>query len=126
MLKRVLIVEDNVDNMELCTLILKGKFELLTAYNGEEALENIYNESPDLVLLDISLPDMDGLDIVKKIRKDEKLHALPFVALTAHGMKGDRERALSAGCDEYIEKPFEIKELVRVINEQLQKEPELF
>jgi CheY-like chemotaxis protein len=114
-MKKILIIEDNEDNMDLCTFVLKDKYDVLTSYNGTDGLNKIHNEKPDLILLDLSLPDMDGLDIAKKIKSDDDLKSTPVIALTAHGLDGDREKALESGCDEFIEKPFEIKHLLKIV-----------
>lgn len=101
----VAVVEDNADNRLLLQAILGGRFDLVEYDNGADALAGIASAKPDLVLLDISLPGMDGNEILKRIRADHALRRLPIIALTAHAMAGDRERFLSAGFDDYITKP---------------------
>jgi CheY-like chemotaxis protein len=115
-MKKILIIEDNDDNMDLCLLVLKDKFEVLASYNGTDGLNKLRSEKPDLILLDLSLPDMDGLDIAHIVKESDELKTIPIIALTAHGMESDRERAKNAGCDQFIEKPFEIKNFLEVIN----------
>jgi len=110
-MNRVLIVEDNVDNMEVLEAFLEDDFELLKAINGKMGLEMAQSEQPDAILLDISLPIMDGLSVISKIREDVSIRETPVVALTAHAMSGDRERFLNAGFDEYVSKPIVDAEL---------------
>lgn len=104
--KKVLVVEDNEGNMYLCSRILEsGGYEVIPATSGEEGVELAIKEKPDLVLMDIQLPDMDGLEVTKKIRESEADGKIPIIALTSYAMTGDREKVLSAGCTGYIEKP---------------------
>lgn len=102
---RLAVVEDNADNRLLLQAILGDQYELVEYENGNDALAGISGSRPDLVLLDISLPGMDGNEILQRIRKDAALRDLPVIALTAHAMAGDRERFLAAGFDDYITKP---------------------
>ena len=102
---RLAIVEDNADNRLLLQAILGDVHELVEYENGIDAMQGISGNRPDLVLLDISLPGMDGNEILRRIRKDQALHGLPVIALTAHAMAGDREKFLAAGFDDYITKP---------------------
>ncbi|MEX2177923.1 MAG: response regulator [Gemmatimonadaceae bacterium] len=99
------IVEDNADNRLLLQAILGDQYDLVEYENGLDALAGIQAARPDLVLLDISLPGMDGNEILARLRADATLRGLPVVALTAHAMAGDRERFLAAGFDDYITKP---------------------
>lgn len=99
------VVEDNADNRLLLQAILGDQFELVEYDNGADALSGISSNRPDLVLLDISLPGMDGNEILHRIRRDAELRDLPVIALTAHAMAGDREKFLAAGFDDYITKP---------------------
>lgn len=103
--KRVVVVEDNPDNRLLVEAILEDRYDLIEYETGSEALAGISADRPDLVLLDISLPGQDGMEVLKALRTDPGLRALPVVALTAHAMSGDREKYLAAGFDEYISKP---------------------
>lgn len=102
---RLAVVEDNADNRLLLQALLGDAYELSEYENGIEALEGLRRERPDLVLLDISLPGMDGNEILAHIRRDASLSGLPVIALTAHAMAGDRERYLAAGFNDYITKP---------------------
>jgi len=104
-MKRLAVVEDNADNRLLLQAILGDRYELTEYDNGIDALNGIGKERPDLVLLDISLPGMDGNEILQRLRKDVTLRDLPVIALTAHAMAGDREKFLAAGFDDYITKP---------------------
>jgi len=102
---RIAVVEDNPDNRLLVQAILDDRFEVSEYETGTEAVEGLEEDSPDLVLLDISLPEMDGTEVLAWIRANERLAALPVIALTAHAMTGDRERYLDAGFDDYVTKP---------------------
>ena len=101
----IAIVEDNADNRLLLQAILDGLYELVEYENGTDALAGLAASLPDLVLLDISLPGMDGNEILSRIRADDVLKWLPVIALTAHAMSGDREKYLAAGFNDYITKP---------------------
>ena len=102
---RLAVVEDNADNRLLLQALLGDRYQLVEYDNGTAALEGIALARPDLVLLDISLPGMDGNEILRRIRKDAALRGLPVIALTAHAMAGDREKFLAAGFNDYITKP---------------------
>lgn len=104
-MKTIMLVEDNPDNRLLVQAILSEDFRLTVYEAGAEALEGLALHRPDLLLLDISLPGMDGLEVIRRIRDREELAGLPVVALTAHAMVGDRERFLRAGFDGYVAKP---------------------
>ena len=99
------VVEDNADNRLLLSAILRDAYDIVEYGNGPDALAGFARKPPHLVLLDISLPGMDGNEILAEIRRDPRLQALPVIALTAHAMTGDRERYLAAGFDDYITKP---------------------
>ena len=101
----IAVVEDNADNRLLLQAILDGLYELVEYENGADALTGLAASLPDLVLLDISLPGMDGNEILARIRASESLKHLPVIALTAHAMSGDREKYLAAGFNDYITKP---------------------
>ncbi len=107
---RILVVEDNPDNSDLIVdlLTLTGH-EVIQATNGREGIEMARDRHPDLILMDISLPVMDGLAATEEIKKDPQLNPVPVIALTAHAMAGDEQRALVAGCNGYITKPIDIK-----------------
>jgi two-component system cell cycle response regulator DivK len=101
----IAIVEDNADNRLLLQAILDGLYDLVEYENGTDALAGLAASLPDLVLLDISLPGMDGNEILSRIRANPRLRTLPVIALTAHAMSGDREKYLAAGFNDYITKP---------------------
>lgn len=112
MTKRILVVEDNPDNRILITDVLSAlDYEVLVAVDGEEGLSLAKGEVPDLILMDLSLPKMDGWTATEQIKADDALKHIPIIALTAHAMVGDREKALQAGCDDYISKPIDLREL---------------
>jgi CheY-like chemotaxis protein len=104
-MKKIALVEDNADNRLLVQVILGDLYDVTSYENGQNALEGIANEKPDLILLDISLPKMDGNEVLRRIRADEALRGLPVIALTAHAMAGDREKYLMAGFTDYVTKP---------------------
>ncbi len=119
-MKRIAIVEDNPDNRLLVRAILEGRYELTEYAAGTEALREIPRNRPDLVLLDISLPEMDGTEVLRRLREDGKLAGLPVIALTAHAMSGDRRKFLEAGFDDYVAKPIlEETELIAAIERLL-------
>lgn len=101
----IAVVEDNADNRLLLHAILRDRYQIVEYENGPDALEGLARALPDLVLLDISLPGMDGNEILSEIRRDGRMRHLPIIALTAHAMAGDRERFLDAGFNDYITKP---------------------
>jgi len=103
--KRVALVEDNRDNRLVIRAIFDGRYDLIEYATGVDALLGIQRDHPDLVLLDISLPGMDGTEVLRRLRADPTFAGLPVIALTAHAMRGDRERIFAAGFDEYIPKP---------------------
>lgn len=104
-MKKIAVVEDNPDNRLLVQVILEPFYEVVEYETGFAALEGMAAEKPDLVLLDISLPEMDGSEVLRRMRADPQLRALPVIALTAHAMSGDREKYLGAGFNEYVTKP---------------------
>lgn len=116
------VVEDNADNRLLLQAILGDQYELLEYENGSDALAGIAATRPDLVLLDISLPGLDGNEVLKRIRQDASLRSLPVVALTAHAMAGDRERFLAAGFNDYVTKPIVDESLLIGAIERLLKQ----
>jgi CheY-like chemotaxis protein len=122
MKKRVLVVEDNIDNMDLIEVFLEDVYSLIFANDGKIGLEKTIEEKPDLVLLDISLPIMDGTEVIKKIREDETISNIPVIALTAHAMMGDRESFLKQGFTDYLSKPIEDEDiLIDLIESHLNK-----
>lgn len=116
---RILVVEDNPVNLELVTQLLEDDYELLVARDGEEGLRKALDEKPDLVLLDLSLPKMSGWEVCQEIRSQMGEQRIPLVALTAHAIKGDREKALEAGFDAYITKPVDEDLLFETVQKYL-------
>jgi len=111
---RILIIEDNRDNMTLIVDILTSmEYDVMQAVDAEQGIQMALREHPNLILLDLSLPRMDGWTAAKALKAEPLLHPIPVIALTAHAMVGDRERAINAGCDDYITKPINIQELDR-------------
>jgi two-component system, cell cycle response regulator DivK len=109
--RKLLIVEDNQDNRELAIKVLKNKgYEIFEAVDGEEAIEKAISEKPDLILLDISLPKLDGYEVAKRLKSMEEFQEIPIVAFTAHAMKGDREKVIAGGFEGYISKPINVRE----------------
>jgi len=105
-LKRILIVEDNEHNMYLINFILeKNGYETIKAFNGEDGIGLAMKEKPDLIIMDIQLPDINGLEVTRKIRESKVDGTTPIIAITSYAMSGDRDKALEAGCTGYIEKP---------------------
>jgi CheY-like chemotaxis protein len=103
--KRILIVEDVELNLDLLEQLLEDDYELISADNGEDGVAMAGEHRPDLILMDMSLPKMDGWEATRRIKSVDELSAIPIIALTAHAMAGDREKALEAGCDHYLTKP---------------------
>lgn len=102
---RIAVVEDNPDNRLLVQAILDDRYEVSEYETGRDAVDGLLDDRPDLILLDISLPEMDGTEVLAWIRRQDTLKDIPVIALTAHAMSGDRERFLSAGFDDYVTKP---------------------
>ena len=106
MKSKTLIIEDNENNMYLITFLLKNSgHDVFQAYDGQAGVELAKTENPDLILLDIQLPKMNGYEVARELRKDESLSNTPIVAITSYAMPGDQEKALEAGCTGYIKKP---------------------
>jgi two-component system, cell cycle response regulator DivK len=117
---RILVVEDNPDNRVLITDVLTSlDYEVSIANDGQEGLEKAGSERPDLILMDMSLPVMDGWTATRRIKDDNDLKHIKIIALTAHAMVGDKERALEAGCDDYLSKPIDLRELANKLAEYL-------
>src|SRR6185369_17332596 len=104
-MKKIAVVEDNPDNRLLVRVMLDSFYEVTEYETGSSALEGLQTDKPDLVLLDVSLPEMDGTEVLRRIRANDRLRDLPVIALTAHAMSTDREKFLAAGFDDYVAKP---------------------
>ena len=115
--KSVLVVEDKELNRKVVRIVLEAEgYEMLEATTAEETLQILNTKSPDLILMDIGLPDgMDGEELTRQIKADPRWQHVPILALTAAAMKGDRERILEAGCDDYISKPIDTRVLVNLV-----------
>jgi two-component system, cell cycle response regulator DivK len=112
MSKKVLIVEDDPKNMRLAMMTLKSRgYELICAVDGEEAVNTAFCEKPDIILMDMQLPKISGLDATKQIREHPDFTEIPILALTAYAMKGDEEKYIEAGCTAYMSKPVNTREL---------------
>ena len=113
---RILLVEDNEMNRDMLSRRLERRdFEVLIAVDGREGVEKAGCELPDLILMDMSLPEIDGWEATRLLKGDDKTSSIPVIALTAHAMAGDREKALEAGCDDYDSKPVDFKRLLSKI-----------
>ncbi len=117
---RILIVEDNEDNRDMLSRRLERKgYAVLTACDGEAGLEAARRDTPDLILMDMSLPVIDGWEATRRLKAAEETRGIPVIALTAHAMEGDRRKALDAGCDDYDTKPVRFQELLAKIEQML-------
>jgi len=110
-MKKILIVEDTEMNRDLLVQLLEDDYELAEAVNGREGLEKAASEKPDLILLDIGLPEMDGWEVSAKLKEDDQLKDIPVIAVTVYAMAGDEERAYAQGFDGYLSKPIDEDEL---------------
>jgi len=118
----VVVVEDNRVNMKLISLLLHSAgYEVISAFNAEDGLQLISTEMPALVLMDIQLPGMDGLDATRVLKASPSLAHIPVVALTSYAMKGDEEKMLAAGCDGYMPKPFHHREFLAMVERMVDK-----
>ncbi len=120
MSKKVLAIEDNKTNMVLISRSVEAEgHELLQAADGPAALELLKEEVPDIILLDINIPGIHGLDIARRIKMDDRLWHIPVIATTANVLIGDKERCLEAGCDDYLPKPLDIRKLRELMRQYL-------
>lgn len=121
---RILVVEDNEENRDSLSRRLQRRgFEVLTAIDGKEGVATAKAEKPDLVLMDMNMPELDGWQATKQIKAEPGLEQMPVIALTAHAMLGDRDRALEAGCIDYHTKPIEFPKLIAQIEQILRAKP---
>jgi two-component system, cell cycle response regulator DivK len=115
-MKHILLVEDNEMNRDMLSRRLRRKgYEVEIAVDGQDGVDRCAKALPDLVLMDMSLPVMDGWEATRRIKADERLRRIPVIALTAHAMTGDREKAFASGCDDYDTKPIELDRLLAKI-----------
>lgn len=123
MAEKILVAEDNPTNMKLITVALKKQgYTLLQAADGEEALEAAVRNAPDLIIMDMQLPKISGWEVTRKLRQMPDFGNVPIIAVTAYAMKGDKERAIEAGCNAYLPKPIDINQLRSVVAEMLLKQ----
>ncbi len=121
---KILLVEDNEMNRDMLSRRLTRKgFEVVMAVDGRQGVDMASSESPDLILLDMSLPVLDGWSAARELKLDDGTKDIPIIALTAHAMAGDRDKALEAGCDEYDTKPIEMPRLLEKMNTLLESSP---
>ncbi len=119
---KILLVEDNEMNRDMLSRRLKKKgFEVVLAFDGKQGVEMAGEQAPDIILLDMSLPVMDGWEAAQLLKNDDATKQIPVIALTAHAMAGDKEKALEAGCDDYDTKPIDLPRLLEKITTWLEK-----
>ena len=119
-MKKILVVEDNENNLYLISFILeKNGFEVVKARDGETGILKTHEEKPDLIIMDIQLPDINGLEVTRRLRAIKSFGKIPIVALTSYAMVGDEQKALKAGCNGYIEKPIDPQTIIAEIKEHL-------
>jgi two-component system, cell cycle response regulator DivK len=124
--EQILVVEDNEMNMKLFRDVLVATgYRTLEATTGVEAVHIASEHTPDLVLMDIQLPDLDGVQALQRLRADARTATIPVLALTAQAMRGDRERFLAAGFDGYLPKPVDVRELLGTVREQFDRPPSI-
>jgi len=120
MSKRILVVEDQEDNRRILRdLLMASGYELIEATTGEEGLALAERETPDLILMDIQLPGMDGYEVTRRIKANPALKHIPIIAVTSYALSGDDQKAFAAGCDGYVTKPFSPRQLLGKIREYL-------
>jgi CheY-like chemotaxis protein len=123
MKEKILIVEDNHQNMRLIEMTLRAKNHLfLKASDGEQAIEMAVKDRPDLIIIDIQLPGLNGLEVTERLRQIPACHHVPVVAVTAYATRGNREQAIDAGCDAYLSKPIDTRQLRRMVADILLKQ----
>jgi two-component system, cell cycle response regulator DivK len=116
-MRKILLVEDNEMNRDMLSRrLVRNGFEVIMAVDGEQGVVMARSERPDLILMDMSLPVLDGWEATRRVRASEATAAIPIIALTAHAMSGDREKAIEAGCNDYDTKPIEMPRLLGKIN----------
>lgn len=118
-MKKILIVEDVEFNRDLLTQLLEEEFEVIAATDGQAGIEAAERERPDLILMDLSLPVIDGWEATRRLKAHPELKATPIIALTAHAMRGDEAKARVSGCDDFLTKPIDEDLLYRTLNRYL-------
>ncbi len=122
MKEKILIVEDNPQNMRLLEMTLRTRgYIIIEATDGEEALDTAIKDKPDLIIMDMQLPKMSGAEVVKRLRQMPGFEKIPIIAVTAYAMKGDKEKIIKAGCDVYVSKPINTRQLPEIIAKTLLK-----
>jgi len=120
MTKRILVVEDQEDNRQILRdLLAATDYEVVEAENGEAALAAVVKQRPDLILMDIQLPILDGYEATRRIKADPALSSIPIIAVTSYALSGDEEKARSAGCDDFVPKPYSPRQLLAKIRQYL-------
>ena len=120
MSKRILVVEDQEDNRQIIRDMLAGTdYEIMEAENGEEALAAVAKQRPDLILMDVQLPIMDGYEATRRIKADPALRSIPIIAVTSYALSGEDKRAEAAGCDDYVAKPYSPRQLLAKVRQHL-------
>jgi two-component system cell cycle response regulator DivK len=121
---KILLVEDNEMNRDMLSRrLIRNGYEVVMALDGRQAVEMASGENPDLIIMDMSLPVIDGWEATRQVKAASETRAIPVIALTAHAMAGDREKAIEAGCDDYDTKPIDLPRLLGKIAMLLQKQP---
>ena len=118
-MKRILVVEDQEDNRQILRDLLAAHYAVTEAENGEEALAAVARERPDLILMDIQMPIMDGYEATRRIKADPATRSIPIMVVTSYALSGDEEKARTAGCDAYVTKPYSPRQLLAKIREFL-------
>lgn len=122
-MQTVLVIDDTQDSFDLVADALEGAFALVHGGTGPEGLALARAHQPNLILLDMSLPGMDGWAVVRHLKADANLAHVPVIAMTAHAMNGDRERCIAAGCDDYVSKPIDVRSLAALVTRHAEQEP---
>ena len=123
MTKRILVIEDQVDNRQIVRdLVTASGYKLIEATTGEEGLDMATRERPDLILMDIQLPGIDGYEVTRRIKANPQLRQIPIIAVTSYALSGDDKKAFAAGCDGYVTKPYSPRLLLAKIREYLPQE----
>jgi two-component system cell cycle response regulator DivK len=121
MSKHILVVEDQADNRQIIRdMLAPTDYQITEAENGEQALAAVAKQRPDLILIDIQLPIMDGYEATRRIKTDPNLRSIPIIAVTSYALSGEEKKARAAGCDDYVPKPFSPRQLLAKIRQYLQ------
>jgi two-component system cell cycle response regulator DivK len=120
MTKRILVVEDQEDNRQILRdLLMSTDYEMIEAWDGDAALTQVASKRPDLILMDIQLPGIDGYEVTRRIKADPQLQHIPIIAVTSYALSGDEGKARAAGCDDFVPKPFSPRQLLAKIRQYL-------